>query len=245
MNSKEYKFKLFKNITCNFYPGWHHITCVYMKDFGWFDDESYDTLHISLGWGSLYINFPVPIDRKRDYFQDGPEYGFYFYPYNCVKGFDSLWIRLGNKSKVIEFPWSMNWYRTSHLLKDGTWYDETYQMVKKLKKKGIYWSDDIKKYYDNPDAWSEDHDYTYVLNSGEIQKRIANIKIVEREWRPRWFMWTKLFSKKRRVIEVQFNDEVGEESGTWKGGCMGCNYEIREGEAPFETLRRMEKERKF
>ena len=58
-------------------------------------------------------------------------------------------------------------------------------------------------------------------------------------------MWTSLFSKKRRSIDIDFNDEVGEETGSWKGGCTGCGYTMLDGELPEQTLRRMEKERKF
>jgi hypothetical protein len=69
--------------------------------------------------------------------------------------------------------------------------------------------------------------------------------VEEREWRPRWFKWTSLFSKVKRTIDINFNDEVGERTGSWKGGTLGCGYDLLPDETPLECLRRMEKEREF
>jgi hypothetical protein len=87
--------------------------------------------------------------------------------------------------------------------------------------------------------------YCYVLRSGEVQERIATVYVDQMEWRPRCLKWTKLFAKIRTSIDVQFNDEVGERTGSWKGGTIGCNYELRPNETPEQCLRRMESERKF
>lgn len=87
--------------------------------------------------------------------------------------------------------------------------------------------------------------YRYVLKRGEVQERIATISVERRAWRPRCFQWTSLFEKVRTCIDVQFSDEVGEKSGSWKGGCVGCGYELRPNETALECLRRMEMERKF
>lgn len=85
------------------------------------------------------------------------------------------------------------------------------------------------------------HPYTYILRSGEIQQRTATIQREERLWTRFWIPWRKL----SRSIDVQFSDEVGEETGSWKGGTIGCGYELKSGELPMECLRRMELERKF
>lgn len=87
----------------------------------------------------------------------------------------------------------------------------------------------------------ETHEYTYKLKSGEIQNRLATINAEEREWR-RWWLPSKLIKK---FIDISFNDEVGERTGSWKGGTIGCGYEMKQGETPLQTLRRMEVERKF
>ncbi len=83
--------------------------------------------------------------------------------------------------------------------------------------------------------------YRYVLRSGEVQDRIATVNVETRLWTRPWVPH-RLF---KRSINVSFNDEVGERSGSWKGGVTGCGYDMLPGEAAFDTLRRMERERKF
>jgi hypothetical protein len=88
--------------------------------------------------------------------------------------------------------------------------------------------------------WKKDLPYRYVLRSGTVQERTATIGVSEREYRWRWFMWLPRPRMVKRTI-----DQVGERSGSWKGGCLGCSYELRPGETPDDCLRRMERERKF
>lgn len=87
----------------------------------------------------------------------------------------------------------------------------------------------------------EEHPYRYVLKSGEVQERVATIRVESRRWERYWYP-RKLVKK---TIDVQFNDEVGERSGSWKGGTIGCSYDMLPGETALQTLRRMEAERKL
>jgi len=87
----------------------------------------------------------------------------------------------------------------------------------------------------------ECHAYTYVLKSGKVQKRIATIYEETRTWTRPWFPHKMV----RKTIDIEFNDEVGERSGSWKGGCTGCGYDMLPGETGLQTLRRMEAEREF
>ena len=88
--------------------------------------------------------------------------------------------------------------------------------------------------------------YTYLLKNGELQERIATFHVEEREWRWRIFHPFAIGPKKvSRCIWISFDQEVGERTGSWKGGCTGCGYEMIAGETPVETLRRMEYQRKF
>lgn len=203
-------------------------------------------------WGSLYIDLPF----KTDYDEcDPPRYGIYYHA-------AGIWICTGKKIKCFHLPYDYVWVRTSVLLKDGTWEHDT-----KKERKDFY-KDEWKK-----KIWSKEYSYTYVLKKGTIQNRIATIKVEEREWRQRWLKWTDLFAKKSKSIDVNFSyggpfkkelliekkingffienehskhtGEVGESTGGWKGGTLGCGYEMKPGETPLETLRRMECERKF
>jgi hypothetical protein len=91
----------------------------------------------------------------------------------------------------------------------------------------------------------ETHPYTYTLRNGTVQERTATISkrrhiLTYRAFkRIGWPKWIK------ESIDVEFSDEVGERSGSWKGGTIGCGYDMRPGETMEQTLRRMERERKF
>lgn len=87
----------------------------------------------------------------------------------------------------------------------------------------------------------ETHPYSYTLRSGEVQQRTATIKAESRLWMRPWLPWRRL----SRYIDVTFSEEVGERSGSWKGGCIGCGYEMLATETPLQALQRMERERKF
>lgn len=87
--------------------------------------------------------------------------------------------------------------------------------------------------------------YTYVLKRGVVQNRVATVFVDRMEWRPWCLQWTGMFAKVRESIDVAFDEEVGERTGSWKGGTVGCGWELRKGESPEQALRRMERERVF
>lgn len=107
--------------------------------------------------------------------------------------------------------------------------------------------EDRKEFY--KDEWKEPnivfietHPYTDLYDGTVVN---ATIRVEEMEWRPVSMQWTSLFSKIRKSIEIEFDKEVGVRKGSWKGGCIGCSYELLPNETPLECLRRMESERKF
>lgn len=156
-----------------------------------------------------------------------PTYGMYYHA-------NSLVLCYGMKQKHIPMPWQMQWVRTSLLLKDQTWAHDT------PKNKKSFWKDEWKE-----KAYSFTEPYTYVLKSGALQHMNAMCFVKEWEWRPLWFKWTSLFKNVRKAIDINFDGEVGERAGSWKGGCTGCSYDINPGETPLQTLRRMQTEREF
>jgi len=87
----------------------------------------------------------------------------------------------------------------------------------------------------------EEHPYRYTMRSGRVQERTATIKEEMRLWTRPWLPFRRL----SRYIDITFSDEVGERSGSWKGGVIGCSYEMRPHETPLDALRRMERERVF
>jgi len=185
----------------------------------------------SLGWGQLFLNIPQ-VRSKYDEC-DPPRYGFYFYGEGQFWP-DTFVICRGRKTKHIELPWCLNWIRTSKLATDQTWMHET-------RKNRIEWyksaTEDL--------IWKGTYPYTYVLKNGTVQNRTATVTVEEREWRPRWFKWTTLFAHIRRSIWIEFDAEVGERTGSWKGGTLGCGWELKPGQTPEEALREMEEQRKM
>ena len=87
----------------------------------------------------------------------------------------------------------------------------------------------------------EKHDYRYRLKNGELQIRTATIRKESRMWTRKWIPWKKTSVS----INVEFDGEVGEGTGSWKGGTLGCGYNMIDGETPLACLRRMESERVF
>lgn len=90
--------------------------------------------------------------------------------------------------------------------------------------------------------YDEKFRYVYTRKNGEVQERMATVNVSRQTWSRKWFPW---LLKVSTCIDVTFDQEVGEETGSWKGGCTGCGYEMKSGETPCDTLRRMERERKF
>lgn len=189
---------------------------------------------VFFGYGKLYINLPI-----KTGIQDC-ESGAWGFNYHDNK----IWIYIGGagnfdggrKWKTISMPWEYEWARTSTLLNDNTWYNETKSnRGQKYSSEGSYkWIEENK--------WKETHPYKDPFD-GKIVN--ATIGVSEREWRMKCLKWTKLFAKIRRDIDVDFDQEVGKKKGSWKGGVIGCGYDLKAKETPYECLKRMEKERSF
>jgi hypothetical protein len=204
--------------------------------------EDHYSLHLRIGWPNLFIKLPWLQRWHRD-------------PHECMESWgisihrQDAHLNWGRRSKIIHFPWAWEWYRTSHLLADGTWLDEIGRrrrqsapnfmtQVGKRKWSGYYAVHDDM-------LWRETYPYRYVLRSGEVQERQATVTVTEMEHRWRWFTWLPFPRRVGRSIDVKFSAEVGEGTGSWKGGTVGCGFTIYHDETPRECLNRMEHERKF
>jgi hypothetical protein len=92
------------------------------------------------------------------------------------------------------------------------------------------------------DDVSQEFDYTYTTVNGDVQKRKVRVNVERLTWCMRGCPWIK---RAHTTINVRFDTEIGDAVGTWKGGCLACSYRMLPGETPYQTLRRMEQERKF
>ena len=190
-----------------------------------FSQDSY--AHRSLWIGLVFIQFYIPLGIVRQEYEVGEEPSWYF---NFSREFGMI-FHWGVWRKAFDWPFhriNLGW---EYLGKDGKWHDKfhikCFERENSLRKTEIY-------------------PYRYILKSGMVQ----NVKaIISKE---RWIRGRHILSRlglwPSRIsycINVEFDGEVGERSGSWKGGCIGCLYDMLPGETPVQTLRRMEKERKF
>ncbi|ATI19161.1 hypothetical protein KF4_079 [Vibrio phage vB_VpaS_KF4] len=181
---------------------------------GYFSNQC--SLDVGIIWGLFHIKLPI---RLKDYKEDCEwlEYGFMW--------FENQWVfKWGEWSKWWDVPfisWVFDYHRVMH--KDGHWVN----------------GDQAWK---NEEIEKEIFDYTYVLESGEVQHRKATCYRECRQWHRKWLPFIKM---RRVAISIEFDDEVGERSGTWKGGTIGCGWDMLPNETIEQCLRRMEKERKF
>jgi hypothetical protein len=190
-------------------------------------------LIIGLYFISFYIRTPSFGVKAAQSSKEERNYGFYLYP--NLNNWQATVFQFHNKSLHIEMPWTYKWKRTELL-------DWDMKTVCKEEAGERDWH----KWYNEKESWVKDnaktYDYTYVLKNGTVQNRKATCHIERRTWTVRWAPWLKKVST---TLDVKFDDEVGERSGSWKGGTTGCSYEMLHNETPEQTLRRMESERKF
>jgi hypothetical protein len=192
-----------------------------------FDDPPHFSLHIQL-WRIANVYVRLPFLRR---FAREPEEMMETWGGSYDAEMGTLVLRWGAKYKHVNMPWR-NWQHIAHDVRrpDGSWVPFVGS-----------WECDKE-----PDRrQTETHPYHYLLQSGEKQDRIATIHVERRIWRLAGLRWTSRFQRVSHSIDVSFNEEVGEGTGSWKGGTTGCGYELRPNETPRECLRRMERDRRF
>lgn len=205
---------------------------------GTYFDQRY-AISFALGWGKFMVYLPVMTDLKEGC--DMPMYGFgihsgTFWLYHGGD-YDESIGQCQNKYWAWDLPF-VTYEFDGHWIKDkdGNWARMGH--YKLGNKEGGPGSWEFRK----DGAYSEVHPYKYTLKSGEVQERTATCTIEKRKWHRKWFPFLTLT---REVIDIEFNGEVGERTGSWKGGTIGCSYEMLPGESIEACIRRMESERVF
>lgn len=198
---------------------------------GYFDQRYAVTF--ALIWGVFHFYFPWKTRLSEGC--STPKYGFAihdstFWIYTGGKYDESIGQCTGNDQWI---TWDLPFFSWVF---DGHW-------IQNRNREWVLMNDFDKPWYFRENyAYSETHPYTYVLKSGEVQNRTATCTIEKRKWHRKW---VPFLTMTRQVIDIAFDDEVGERSGSWKGGCTGCSYDMIEGETIKVCLGRMERERKF
>ena len=150
-----------------------------------------------------------------------------------------------SKSKSFYMPWSYVHISHDVLRPDGTWvpYVGCYETGSPIKNTSGLVVFEGGKEPDGRAIWESP--YRYTLRSGEVQVRTATVYVDRMQCRQKWLKWTSWFAMNRQSIDVHFSDEIGERTGSWKGGVVGCGCTMLPGETALDTLRRMERERVF
>ncbi|MED5545656.1 MAG: hypothetical protein VYD90_10420 [Pseudomonadota bacterium] len=176
---------------------------------------------------------------------DKPQFGFS----SSEEGMHLYW---GRRSTLMWWPWTREHIRTEYLGTDFEWHDDRAHPEK-------VWArshpNPAHRYTGSvgPAPWSETHPYRYLLRNGQVQIVDATITRRRAFYGKRWIGPLRMQIAIRNAlpkemfdnIDIQFSDEVGERAGSWKGGCVGCSFDIRPDESPKAALKRMEAERVF
>jgi hypothetical protein len=154
-------------------------------------------------------------------------------------GLDSEALRMNWRTwhKGFDLPWTYKFHKREILDQEGNVLLTDYG---RGPKHPTYVSFDVISLVKN--LASKDFQYTYVLRDGTVQNRIAKVHM-ERDYRK--IRGLPFVKKSSRCIWAEFDGEVGERTGSWKGGCTGCGYTMLPNETIEQCLRRMERERKF
>ena len=103
------------------------------------------------------------------------------------------------------------------------------------------WSSIMDQEREEKKATQEVHPYRYVLNNGEVQERTVTVNFTRTYWRTKWTP----FISYQDHMDYWFSDEVGEGSGSYKGGVLGSAIKALPGETLEQCVRRLESTVKF
>jgi hypothetical protein len=202
---------------------------------GTYFDQRY-AINFCLGWGKFM--FYLPFKTKLEEGCDMPRYGFAVHN-------DTFWIYKGGdyQDGQCQNQW-LSWYLPFFSYEfDGHWIYGREGWAKMGRNRlGENDGPEPYEYRKSGKAFSYQYPYTYTLKNGTVQERTATCTIERRKWHRKWFPF---LTKESTVIDIEFNDEVGERSGSWKGGTIGCSYELLPDETVYDCLKRMERERKM
>lgn len=191
-----------------------------------FGDPPHYSLNVRAFWVSVWISLPF---LRRFAYDPSDMMDSWGFSYSSEDG--ALFLRWGARCKILTMPWR-EWRQVAHEVRreDGSWVPFVGS-----------WEHDKA-----PDGRHvEQHPYRYLLRSGEKQEVTASVSVERRVRRLKWLRWTRLFQRVTYSIDVNFSDEVGEGRGSWKGGVLGCGWDLRPRETALQCLRRMEQERRF
>jgi len=148
------------------------------------------------------------------------------------------------KSKVYFLPWAARRFvRFSLYHLDGqhhfTELERDTRRLQKAARVAGTWHDSYSSQRKAEDAVQK---ISFAFQDYDLEHINARCHIDEREWRAGegWFKWLSLLKKPtiRRSLSMEFDREVGERKGSWKGGTTGHSIEMLVGDSPEWAFRR-------
>jgi hypothetical protein len=134
--------------------------------------------------------------------------------------------------RFISLPWSFDWIEHAVMNTAGEF------VVTEFKHRGnratVVLSDPLE-----PQRFL----FRYQTRTGLIQYTTVTVKAVERRrWQWTFFRRLRLpvMVKTRHSLDLWFDDEMGNQRGSWKGGVLGTGCDYRPGEPIEKALRRFE-----
>lgn len=231
------KLFYYKTENNNYYPcfKWYSKPCHagFIFSFGsYFNNHLH--LQINLFFGKLIINSHLKINKTPNKIGafGYKQYGFEFTNFEGCEHL--LYIYIGKKIKIFDMPWKLVHFRTTYYSNKMTPFCHDYSYSKWIMKryKNVKMNNyDLIYYYiiNNKENFITKFNFTYNLN-GEVQNRIAEVYVTEKEWRRKWLRYCKIGNEVNRYLELTFNKETGKKVGTWKGGVISMNFKMKDNE---------------
>lgn len=204
----------------------------FLPDFNFYEssEEGGRELRFSARWLWFSLNiFVLALKARKDgqRFDDRDrKWGWYFLDNSVQFGF--------GKTRFWGLPFVTRLCLTTQIL------SQTRNRVVYEERRG-HWLEDRPKQEAAIKENSVAFDYCYELHNGKKQHIKATVHVTRHIRRRKWLP----FRSNDDGIWVEFSEEVGPETGSWKGGVTACGWNLRPRETALACLRRMEAVRRF
>lgn len=179
------------------------------------------------------FRFEKPADGRKGYWEEHPrEFGFslndgFLTFYHGPQTNDSI----TTKSTSFFLPWTQWFFNRYSVYGLNGEHLKSWISERSLVKKKKPFND-----YEEQRQFKDQHvpKVKFLIRDADGTEVIATTYIQEREWTfgEGWFQWLRFFRKNivQRTLEIEFDQEVGHDKGSWKGGLMGTSIEMNPNE---------------
>jgi hypothetical protein len=196
-----------------------------------YGDNDTDRVSLRIGIYKLFIDIPLwKYVGPDEYSSECRKYGIAYHG-------DTFWLYTGKETKSLDAPWQREIIRMDLLKPNGSLFHRNTYKNDRKNGEHVHWYE-LEKSNDISNGLCEIVQLSHTLKDGTIQERTVTLKGEEREWRMKWFMWLPFQKFIKRECDFTFSEEIGERSGSWKGGLMATSTEWKHGESLTESFMR-------